>query len=93
MAVKNENIFAQAAAKRKVEQRTLEEQLTGANHVVDSKSEDTAKSIDAIGASNRKVPMNISLPADFKRRLIDYANSKHISASIVIQLWIDEYCK
>ncbi len=40
----------------------------------------------------RKVPMNITLPIECKKRLQEYARKKHLSASILIQLWIDQYC-
>ena len=42
--------------------------------------------------SNRKVPMNITLPQEYKDRLTAAASSKHISASVMIQTWIDEFC-
>ena len=42
--------------------------------------------------NNRKVPMNITLPSDYKERLTFAAKAKHISASVLIQRWIDEFC-
>ena len=42
--------------------------------------------------SARKVPMNITLPVEYKYKLQEYAKKKHLSASILIQMWIDEYC-
>jgi hypothetical protein len=42
--------------------------------------------------SLRKVPMNITLPIEYKEKLQSYAKEKHLSASILIQLWIDEHC-
>ena len=41
--------------------------------------------------NDRKVPMNITLPAEYKIKLQNYAKKKHLSASIVIQLWIEKY--
>ena len=40
----------------------------------------------------RKVPMNITLPSDYKDRLTAAAKEKHLSASVLIQMWIDEHC-
>ena len=40
----------------------------------------------------RKVPMNITLPKDYKDRLTAAARERHISASVLIQTWIDEHC-
>lgn len=42
--------------------------------------------------SLRKVPMNITLPIEHKEKLQSYAKEKHLSASILIQMWIDEHC-
>ena len=42
--------------------------------------------------SGRKVPMNITLPVEYKEKLQAYAKEKHLSASILIQMWIDEHC-
>lgn len=42
--------------------------------------------------SNRKVRMNINLPADYKEKLIKEAKKRHVSASVLIELWIDEHC-
>lgn len=49
-------------------------------------------SLKGIKKSNRKVAMNISLSQDYKDRLIAYANSKGLSASVIVQMWIDEHC-
>ena len=40
----------------------------------------------------RKVPMNITLPKEYKDRLTAAARERHISASVLIQTWIDEHC-
>lgn len=40
----------------------------------------------------RKVPMNITLPLEYKNRLVETAKSKGLSASVIIQMWIDEHC-
>lgn len=56
--------------------------------------EQTAIESQLTGAPNpaRKVPMNITLPKDYKDRLTAAAREKHISASVLIQTWIDENC-
>lgn len=58
------------------------------------KQEQTAIESQLTGAPNpaRKVPMNITLPKDYKDRLTAAARDKHISASVLIQTWIDENC-
>ena len=43
--------------------------------------------------AQRKVPMNITLPPELKIKLKDYARKKNLSASIVIQMWIERFCK
>lgn len=40
----------------------------------------------------RKVPMNITLPLEYKNRLVETAKAKGLSASVIIQMWIDEHC-
>ena len=45
-----------------------------------------------IEESRNKVPMNITLSPEHKYKLQEYARKKHLSASILIQLWIDEKC-
>ena len=40
----------------------------------------------------KKVPMNITLFPEHKHMLKEYAKKKHLSASIVIQMWIEEFC-
>ncbi len=49
-------------------------------------------SLKGMKKSNRKVAMNISLSQDYKDRLIAYASSKGLSASVIVQMWIDEHC-
>ena len=41
----------------------------------------------------RKVPMNITLPLEHKNRLVEAAKAKGLSASVIIQMWIDEHCE
>lgn len=43
------------------------------------------------GKSTRKVPMNITLPIEYKNRLVAMARAKGLSASVMIQIWIDEH--
>ena len=39
--------------------------------------------------TEKKVPMNITLSIEHKKKLIEYARKKHLSASVLIQMWID----
>ena len=39
-----------------------------------------------------KVPMNITILKSYKKRLQDYAKSKGMCSSAIIQMWIDENC-
>lgn len=41
---------------------------------------------------SRKVSMNITLPQAYKEKLQKYSVEKQLSASILIQMWIDEHC-
>jgi len=41
---------------------------------------------------SRKEKMNITLPSEYKDRLVKSAKEKHLSASVLIQMWIDEHC-
>ncbi len=79
MAVKKnqESIFSVDAVKRQKEQEKIEKNLSK------SHTEDI---------SGRKVPMNITLPVEYKEKIQAYAKEKHLSASILIQMWIDEHC-
>lgn len=40
----------------------------------------------------RKVRMNITLASEYKDRLNAAASKKGLSASVLIQMWIDENC-
>lgn len=56
--------------------------------------EQTALASELTGAPKptRKVPMNITLPLEYKNRLVETAKTKGLSASVIIQMWIDEHC-
>ncbi len=56
--------------------------------------EQTALASQLTGAPKptRKVPMNITLPLEYKNRLVETAKAKGLSASVIIQMWIDEHC-
>lgn len=41
----------------------------------------------------RKEKLNITLPKACKEKLLQYADKKHISASSLIAMWIDEHCE
>ena len=74
---KNTSMFSTEAAKRHNEQETIKAQIGLAAEPPKSK---------------RKVRMNITLPQDYKDRLTAAASEKHLSASVLIQMWIDEHC-
>ncbi len=71
------NTFMHDAEKRQEEQQQIEAQLTGSE----------------TKGSTRKERMNITLPSSYKKRLIAAAREKSLSASVLIQMWIDEHCK
>ena len=52
----------------------------------------TEKELKGEKSSERKVPMNLTLPLEHKKRLIAYAKRKGFSASVIVQMWIDEHC-
>lgn len=41
----------------------------------------------------RKEKLNITLPKECKDKLLKSAEQKHISASSLIAMWIDEHCE
>ncbi len=45
-----------------------------------------------IQRKTRKVCMNITLPQEYKERLQEYSSQRQLSASVLIQMWIDEHC-
>lgn len=73
-----ESIFSVEAVKRQQEQADLQKKV-GLN---------VEEKVD----SHRKVPMNITLPSEYKAKLQEYAKKKHLSSSVIIQMWIDKYC-
>ena len=42
---------------------------------------------------HKREPMNITLPPALKIKLKDYARKKNLSASTVVQMWIERFCK
>lgn len=86
MTNKKENMFASAAAKRKEEQQALEAELKNTTVSV------TNDNSNSVITSSRKVPMNITLPPEYKEKLMEYSKRKHLSSSVVIQIMIDKYC-
>ena len=77
MTKNKESIFSVEAVKREQEQAKLQKKV----------------GLETEVNFEKKVPMCITLPPDYKVRLQDYARKKHLTASIVIQMWIDEYCQ
>ena len=73
-----ESIFSVEAIKRQQEQDDIQKKVS-------------LNSEEKI-IQTRKVPMNITLSLEYKYKLQEYAKKKHLSASILIQMWIDEFC-
>ena len=75
------NTFKQEAEKRQAQQQQIEAQLTGSEEqkVEEAKPE-------------KRERMNITLPPGHKKRLEAAARNKSVSASYLIQSWIDEHC-
>ena len=57
-----------------------------------AEQEDLQKKAGLKIEDKKKVPMNITLFPEHKYRLQEYARKKHLSASIIIQMWIEKYC-
>ncbi len=72
-----ENPFARAQKQRELEQAQIKKNL-GIKTDVHS--------------VNRKVRLDVTIPSDTKQKLLDYADTKGLSASVVIQMLIDENC-
>lgn len=97
-----DNMFAKAAEKG-VEANTEEAIVNKADvpdakadaHKAKSNKKTSAKKANTnttTTAKAKKVAMNISLPAEYKKKLNDYAAAKQLSASVVIQILIDSHC-
>ncbi len=41
----------------------------------------------------RKVRLDVTIPAEHKRKLMEHASARSLSVSLVIQLMIEKYCK
>lgn len=72
---KEKNMFAEAQKRREAEQAEIKKKLGMQTVQTPSK---------------RKVRLDVTIPADTKQKLLDYAEKKGLSASIVIQMLIDE---
>jgi len=72
-----ENPFAKAQKQRELEQAQIKKNL---GIKTDERS------------VNRKVRLDVTIPSDTKQKLLDYADTKGLSASVVIQMLIDENC-
>jgi len=57
-----------------------------------AEQEDLQKKVGLQIEDKKKVPMNITLLPEHKYLLKEYARKKHLSASIIIQMWIEKYC-
>lgn len=71
------NMFAEAQKRREAEQANI-------------KAKCGVKSAQA--PTKRKVRLDVTVPQDTKERLLDYAEKKGLSASVVVQMLIDEAC-
>ena len=71
------NMFAEAQKKREAEQ-------------ADIKAKCGVKTAQV--STKRKVRLDVTVPQDTKERLLDYAEKKGLSASVVVQILIDEAC-
>lgn len=47
---------------------------------------------DALSDKRKIEKINISIPADYKERLLQYCDEHYISASAFLRLCIDDYC-
>lgn len=81
MAKTTVNPFAKAQEKREAEQAKIKQNL----------GMKTAK-VETTASSKRKVRLDVTVPADTKQKLLDYAENKGLSASVVVQMLIDEQC-
>ena len=71
------NMFAEAQKKREAEQ-------------ADIKAKCGVKTAQV--STKRKVRLDVTVPQDTKERLLDYEEKKGLSASVVVQILIDEAC-
>lgn len=76
---KKQSMFGAEAAKRQLEQQSIEAKLTG-------------KPADKEKDPNEIIRVNISLSNAYKDRLQAYAKKKCMSVSVLIRTWIDEHC-
>lgn len=79
MATKKTSMFGAEAAKRQIEQESLEAKLTGKP----AAQEDNDDQI---------IRMNISLTKGYHKKLLAYAKKRCLPASAIIRMWIDEHC-
>ena len=77
---------------KKFESAISAEAAANARRERDLESKIMAEITGAVKNDN-KVKMNITLNQDFKDRLQKEARRKGMSASVLIQTWIDEHCK
>lgn len=74
--MKKENIFQKSAENREREQAKIKKSV----------------GLEVEVPEDKKVAFNIYIPKEYKEKLQKYATSKHMSASTLIQVWIDENC-
>lgn len=88
---KPKSIFDLDAEKRQEQQKLLKEQINSKvnNEPVPPAAPEEAKR--SRRTSSRKVRMNIVLPAETKEKLEAAAFEKGLSASVLLQLLIDEH--
>lgn len=77
------NPFAKAQAAREAEQAQIKNNL-GIQSIQSNTNIESQK--------NRRVRLDVTIPANTKQKLLDYAKRKGLSASVVVQLLIDNTC-
>lgn len=76
MAKAKENMYAAAQARRTAEQQEIK----------------AACGVTTAKSTNRKVRLDVTVPASTKDKLVQYAENKGLSVSVVIQMLIDDAC-
>lgn len=79
MATKPTSMFGAEAAKRQIEQETLEAKL---------KHEPAAQEDN----DDQIIRMNISITKGYHKKLMAYSKKRCLPASALIRMWIDEHC-
>ena len=57
-----------------------------------AREKDQAEIKNALDDKRKVERINISIPSDYKNRLLKYCDDHYISASALLRQWIDEKC-